>query len=90
MRFNVEMVDGTRHENVQAIVADQVKYSTTARKHKWPSASEDPLTFGYFVAFAAMYRLGLFTEGWEAFQNATADVELIEDPDPDPLTAGAE
>ncbi|MCQ4120404.1 hypothetical protein [Rhodococcus tibetensis] len=79
--FDVEMVDGTVHRNVTAIVADQMAYSSTRRKHKWDGPQEDPLLFANFLAFSALRRNGLFDGGFDAFCNAAAAVAEIGDDD---------
>lgn len=82
----VLMVDGTLH-TVDTILADQIAFSTTRQKHSWPSATEDPILFGSFLAFSAMKRQGLFTGSWPEFCDAVAAIDA-EDPSPvDPTPA---
>lgn len=79
IKVNVLMVDGTEHKDVPTILADQVAFSTTRQRHKWPTMEEDPLLFGSFVAFCAMKRLGLFTGSWTEFTEQCAQVSVDED-----------
>ena len=87
----VTMSDGTRHE-ATAVIADQVLYSTTRHKHKWPTMTEDPLLFQNFLAYAALKRTGLFDGSWLEFGASAAMVELDEDGDDteDPTAGGSE
>lgn len=73
---DVEMIDGTVHEDVRVILADMIRYSDVARRHKWGVLEEDPIRAGAFMAFAAMSRLGLYDEnrGFDAF---TTDVAMV-------------
>ena len=82
--FNIDMVDGTEHRDVVATIADQVLFSTTRAKHKWPSFQDDPLLFQNFLAFAALRRTGAFAGGWDAFVAAALAVELLDQEDVDP------
>ena len=72
--LDVEMVDGTVHEDVSTTLADQVLYSTTRNKHKWPTLQEDPTMFINFIAYAAMKRENRFTGTWDEFCNQCAGV----------------
>lgn len=72
--LDVEMVDGSVHEGVSTTLADQVLYSTTRAKHKWPTLQEDPTLFINFLAFAAMKREQRFSGTWDEFCNQCAGV----------------
>ncbi|MCT1804382.1 hypothetical protein M3B20_01355 [Corynebacterium sanguinis] len=72
--LDVLMADGTEHKDVKAILADQVAYSMTRQRHKWPTMEEDPLLFGSFVAYKALTRLNLFTGSWDEFTQQCAQV----------------
>lgn len=83
MNVDVYMVDGTVHKDVSVILADQVAFSTTRLRHKWPTLQEDPLLAGSFMAFMALKRLGEFTGSWEDFTNQVAQVSAeVGDSDP--------
>ncbi|NHP18429.1 hypothetical protein G8767_33480 [Rhodococcus sp. IC4_135] len=84
---NVEMEDGTVHENVKTNISDQMKTAAMQRKQKWGSAVEDPVSFTNYITFIALYRQGLFTGSWEAFCNEAAAIEQVETEDIDPTTA---
>lgn len=79
----VLMDDGQVH-NVDTILADQINFSTTRQRHKWPSAADDPILFGSFLAFSAMKRVGLFGGSWDEFTAQVAAVDLagVDDVDP--------
>jgi len=74
MTVDVLMVDGTEHKDVQVILADQVGFSETRQRHKWPSMQDDPMLAGNFMAFLAMKREGLFEGNWKQFTEQTAMV----------------
>lgn len=73
---NVEMIDGTEHNDVRVILADMIRYSDVAQRHKWPSLEDDPIRAGAFMGYAAMTRLGLYdkTRGFDDFVNDVAMV----------------
>lgn len=63
---------------------DHIAYSTTARRHKWPTdPSVDPMLFGYFVAYAAAKRAGIVAAGtgWDEFLDMADAIDLDEDTD---------
>ncbi|QFG13042.1 tail assembly chaperone [Gordonia phage Schiebs] len=82
--FNIDMTDGTEHRNVAATIADQVAFSTTRARHKWPTMQDDPLLFQNFLAFSALRRTGAFAGGWDDFAAQALAVELVEAADVDP------
>lgn len=86
---DVEMLDGTEHTDVRVILADMLRYSDTAQRHKWPNMQTDMLRAGAFMAFAAMQRTGLFPveSGFDAFTNQVAMVAADFDGVVDPTTA---
>lgn len=81
---NVLMADGTEHRAIPTILADQVAYSQTRQRHKWPTMEDDPLLFGAFLAYSAMKRLGLFEGSWDMFTESVAavDADDIDEVDP--------
>ncbi|WP_115685950.1 hypothetical protein [Corynebacterium senegalense] len=80
---NVLMVDGTEHRDVKIILADQVAFSTTRQRHKWPTMEDDPVLFGSFVAFSSLKRTGAFTGTWTEFTEQCAQVEAVENEEPE-------
>lgn len=84
--LDILMTDGTRHEGLRAVVADQVLYSTVARKHGWGSPQEDQLMFQNFLAYAVAKRTGLFAGSWDAFCEQAAAVALDHSEAVDPTT----
>lgn len=73
---DVEMIDGTEHNDVRVILADMIRYSDVAQRHKWASLEDDPIRAGAFMGYAAMTRLGLYepTRGFDEFVNDVAMV----------------
>lgn len=84
MTVDVLMVDGTEHKDVQIILADQVGFSQTRHRHKWPSMEQDQLLAVNFMAFLAMKRQGLFEGNWDAFTEQTALVFMEDGEEIDP------
>lgn len=84
--LDILMTDGTRHEGLRAIVADQVLYSSVARKHEWGSPQEDQLLFQNFLAYAVAKRTGVFAGSWDAFCEQAAAVALTHGDALDPTT----
>lgn len=74
LTVDVLMADGTEHLGVPVILADQVGFSSTRQRHKWPTMEEDPLLFGSFVAYLALKRIGTFTGTWDEFITQCAQV----------------
>ncbi|MDV8003857.1 hypothetical protein [Rhodococcus sp. IEGM 1318] len=74
MILDVEMEDGTLHEDIKTNIADQMLYSKQAKMKKWGSVTDDPLTFINFMAFAALSRLGKYTKGFDDFCNEAGAV----------------
>lgn len=74
--LDVEMLDGTVHEDVQVILADMIRHSEVAQRHNWPSIENDPLRGGAFLGYAAMTRQGLYPKdkGFDEFVN---DVVMV-------------
>lgn len=79
MIIDVDMEDGTEHRNIKTNIADQMLYAKKAKMEKWGSVTEDPLTFINFMAFAALFRLGLYTKGFNDFVNEAAAVSPADD-----------
>lgn len=73
---DVEMIDGTEHNDIRVILADMMRYSDVAQRHKWQSIEDDPIRGGAFIAYAAMTRLGMYdkTRGFDEFVNEVAMV----------------
>lgn len=76
MLVDVEMIDGTVHEDVRVILADMIRHAEVSKRHKWGSLQEDPVRGGAFLAYAAMTRLGLYSpaKGFDEFGNEVAMV----------------
>lgn len=91
---DVEMLDGTVHEDVRIIMADLMAYSDTARKHGWGSIQDDEIRSQAFLAYAALGRIGKIdrtTYGFNDFINDCAMVyaDFGDDVDPtQPATQG--
>lgn len=76
--LDVEMIDGTIHENIRVIVADMIRHSEVAQRHKWPTnITDDPMRAAAFYAYAAMTRLGTYPKdkGFDDFVNEVAMIE---------------
>lgn len=73
---DVEMIDGTVHEDVRIIMADLIRYEDVAKMHKWGSLQAAPVRGQCFAAYAAMTRQGLYdsTKGFDEFLNDCATV----------------
>lgn len=65
--LDIEMADGTVHEDVKVTIADQMLYAKKARMEKWGSMQEDMMSALIFLGFAALYRLGIYTKGFNDF-----------------------
>ena len=76
IHVDVEMMDGTEHENIRVILADMIRYSDTARRHKWGGMEDDPVRAGAFMAYAAMTRTGSYPAD-KGFDKFTADVAMV-------------
>lgn len=74
--LDVEMMDGTVHENIRPILADMIKYSDVAQRHKWRGMEDDPIRAGAFLAYAAMTRTGLYDAN-TGFDQFTNDVAMV-------------
>lgn len=74
--LDVEMMDGTVHENIRPILADMIRYSDVAQRHKWRGMEEDPIRAGAFLAYAAMTRTGAYDAN-KGFDDFTADVAMV-------------
>lgn len=66
---------------VQTINADMVLAERTARKHKWGTMSESPMTTLTFLAWAALRRRHLIPADvtFETFEATTASISDAED-----------
>lgn len=82
--LDIEMLDGTVHEDVTTTIADQVLYSKTRQKHNWPGIQDDPTLFMNFLAYAALKRIGKFTGTWDEFANQCAGIGEAGSEDLDP------
>ena len=67
-QIEVTMRDGQTH-TVDVINPDRVRWDRTAHRHQWPKFSEVPFWGMTFWAYAAMTRLGLYTDTWEQFSD---------------------
>lgn len=74
--LDVEMLDGTVHENIRPILADMIKYSDVAQRHKWRGMEDDPIRAGAFLAYAAMTRTGMYDAN-TGFDQFTSDVAMV-------------
>lgn len=85
LTVTVEMVDGTVHEDVKPILADQTKYSQIRMKHKgWPSPQDDPMLYAAVQSWACLKRTGAYEGSWDQFQNdcAALNIEGADELDP--------
>lgn len=76
--LDVEMIDGTIHEDIRVIVPDMIRHTEVAQRHKWPTnADDDPMRAAAFYAYAAMTRLGIYPKdkGFDDFVNEVAMIE---------------
>lgn len=73
---DVEMMDGTVHEDIRVILADMIRYSDVAQRHKWRSLEDDPIRGGAFLAYAAMTRMGIYDSN-KGFDEFTNDVAMV-------------
>lgn len=66
---------------VQTINADMVLAERTARKHKWGSMSDSPITTLTFLAWAALRRRNLIPQDvtFETFEKTTASIADADD-----------
>lgn len=82
----VEMVDGTVHDEVRPILADQMAYTRIRMKHKgYPAPMEDIMLYAAVQTWSALKRTQVYPHGWEQFQNDCAAIEVTnfgEDVDP--------
>ncbi|MFC4127384.1 hypothetical protein [Nocardia rhizosphaerae] len=78
------MDDGTEHEHLPTIVADQQLYASTRRRQKWDGPADDPITFQNFVGYAVLRRLDLFDGDFTAFCERAVSVVFEEDEPVDP------
>lgn len=85
--IDVEMIDGTEHLGIKTVVADQMRFSTARKKHNWPALADDPLFGCTFMAWAALSRLGKYSESWDQFCADAAAVSEAGVEDVDPSTA---
>ena len=74
--LDVEMMDGTVHENIRPILADMIRYSDVAQRHKWRGMEDDTIRGGAFLAYAAMTRTGVYDAN-KGFDDFTADVAMV-------------
>lgn len=81
---SVAMIDGTEHEHLPTIVADQQLYASTRRRQKWDGPQDDPITFNNFLGYAVLRRLDLFAGDFTAFCEQVAAVVLEESEPVDP------
>lgn len=84
--LNVEMEDGTLHENLRAKAKDFNRTEEVMRRLKWGSYDESPFRFQSFLAYAVMTRTGLYdaTKGFDAFEDDCAMVEMSDDGEVNP------
>lgn len=61
-------------------------WAQTSRRHDWPSAEQDPITFLTFLAWSAARRAGQIPPDlkWEKFLADVADVTELEVQEVDP------
>ncbi len=81
-----EMVDGTIHEAIRPIIADQVAYSRARMKHKGcPGPTDDIMFYAAFQTWSALRRTGDYEGSWDAFGEECSAIEVVdvgEDVDP--------
>ena len=71
----VEMSNGFGWEDVRIILADRLALEKTAKARGW-DVEHHPQQAASFMAWAALTRLGEYSETFEHFLNATIDVQL--------------
>ncbi len=81
-----EMVDGTVHDDIRPIIADQVAYSRIRMKNKdWPAPTDDVMLYAAVQTWSYLKRVGDFSGSWDEFQNQCSAIEVVnygEDVDP--------
>lgn len=75
--LDVEMLDGTMHENVRIILADIIDYSDTARRHGWGTIEDDQIRATAFMAYAALGRMGYIDRTTYGFDEFVSDVAMV-------------
>lgn len=87
---NVELNDGTVHEDVRVTYADRIRYENTAKARGW-NPEKQPMTGAGFLAWAALQRAGKFAGTFDEFREQVVDVQLDDTADtdttPDPSPA---
>lgn len=75
--LDVEMLDGTMHEDVRIILADIIDYSDTARRHGWGTIEDDQIRATAFMAYAALGRMGHIDRTTYGFNDFVSDVAMV-------------
>lgn len=84
VQIHVTTVNGDEYD-VRTTYADTVAYEAVARRHKWGSISENPLTAQGFVCWRALTRERLIDKPYEEWIDTVADITVPQDDDTDPL-----
>lgn len=73
---DIEMLDGTEHENIRVVSADLMRHAEVSRRHKWGSLEEDGMRAQIFLGYAALTRLGHYPKdkGFDEFVEDNAMV----------------
>lgn len=89
---NVELTNGTTHEDVRITYADRLSLEKTMKAQGW-NGEKQPFTTSGFLAWAALSRLGLYEGDYRTFLTAVLDIQLddeagaeVEVQDPTSLT----
>lgn len=75
--LDVEMLDGTIHNDVRIILADIIDYSDTARRHGWGTIEDDEIRAAAFMAYAALGRMGHLDRTTYGFDQFVNDVAMV-------------
>lgn len=78
---NIEFADN-RTVVVRVLLADKLKYETTARKHDW-NAEPQTISEHVFLAWAAAKRKGLTEAGYDDFKESEVIDVLLSNDAPD-------
>lgn len=82
--LDVEMMDGTVHDDLRVVQADMIRHADVSRRHKWGGIEDDPIRAMTFFAYAAMTRLGLYPAD-KGFDQYVTDVAMVDDGGDEPV-----
>ncbi len=75
--------DDDTEVTVQTVNADLLLFERTAKRHKWGSIGDNPITFQTFIAWSALRRRKVIDDGvtFEAFSQTCGSIEVVDDED---------